>query len=50
MNFNRFNPLSIGGRMNEQGAERVGMALVRYVGCALLILASAALLYVVRWW
>lgn len=36
--------------MSEQDAGRVGMELARYIGRALLILASAAFLYVVRWW
>ncbi len=50
MNFNRFNPLSIGGRMSEKDAGRVGMALVNGVVRAVQVLALATLIHVVRWW
>lgn len=46
MNFNRFNPLSIGGRMSEKGADRAGAI----VASAVFVAATALLLFAVRWW
>ena len=50
MKYNPKHQLRIGGKMSEQGADKVGNKLANAALIAACGFVVAALIYVVRWW